>query len=388
MLREESDRVSLALSDGEVGIGLSLLQDLANGFRGGNGDGDDDVEDKWSRSSGSSSVELRRHQQSNSDSENGTVEELNYARDDDDSDSDHDQEAHNQVVSSFPAPPTSLSPAASGALKSPSRPLAQSVTVPSVRTPSPTPPPSSPTHGGASGPIGRGLKPLTSRSTLNEPPSPKKDRERGGLIREPSRDIGPSASSAAGTSPSQPPPPQGPLSLKSPPQNQSQSNQICSTSVPPSSSPTQACLYDNDGLGEECVEEPGLSGDNSVAPGPVRLPFGAIGPWEEGWGRQEETLSRPVTARQRSFDEREKRKQLEKEEEKLRTEAEGGDYGTDETDGEEGEGEEERKGQEEEETGKREENGAKRKQAEDTRQGFLDWDSSGSYSQQRNSFLS
>ncbi|KIJ93314.1 hypothetical protein K443DRAFT_12960 [Laccaria amethystina LaAM-08-1] len=106
MLREESDRVSLALSDGEVGIGLSLLQDLANELRAGNGD--DDEEDKWSRSSGSSSVELRRHQQSKSDSEDGTIEELNYARDNDDSDSDDDQEAHNQVVSSFPAPPTFL----------------------------------------------------------------------------------------------------------------------------------------------------------------------------------------------------------------------------------------------------------------------------------------
>ena len=148
-------------------------------------------------------------------------------------------------------------------------------------------------------------------------------------------------------------------------------------------------LYDNDGL-EEYIEEPGLSGDNSVAHGPVISPFWAIGPWEEDWRRLEETLSRPVTARQRSFDEREKRKQLEKEEEKLRTEAEGGDYGRDETDGEEGEGEgeeeEERKGQEEEETGKREEHGAKRKQADDTRQGFQDWDPSGSYSQQ-NSFF-
>ena len=85
--------MSLALSDGEVGIGLSLLQDLANGLREGNGD--DDEEDKWSRSSGSPSIELRRHQQLNSDSENGTVEKLNYARDDDDSDSDDVQEAHN-----------------------------------------------------------------------------------------------------------------------------------------------------------------------------------------------------------------------------------------------------------------------------------------------------
>jgi hypothetical protein len=83
-----------------------------------------------------------------------------------------------------------------------------------------------------------------------------------------------------------------------------------------------------------------------------------------------------------------KRRQLEKEGEKLRTEAEGGDYGTDDTDEEEGEEEEERKGQEGEETGKREEDGSKRKQAEDTRQGFQDWYSSGSYSQQRNSFLS
>ena len=160
-------------------------------------------------------------------------------------------------------------------------------------------------------------------------------------------------------------------------------------------------LYDNDGFEEEeeYTEEPGLSGDNSVAHGPVRSPFWAIGPWEEDWRRQEETLSRPVTARQRSFDKREKRKQLEKEEEKLRTEAEGGDYGTDETEEEEEEGEEEgevaveeeeeeRKGQEEEETGKREEHGAKRNQADDTIQGFQDWDSSGSYSQQRNSMLS
>jgi hypothetical protein len=76
MLHEESDHVSLALSDGEVGIGLSLLQDLANELRAGNGD--DDEEDKWSRSSGSSSVELRRHQESKSDSEDGTIKELNY----------------------------------------------------------------------------------------------------------------------------------------------------------------------------------------------------------------------------------------------------------------------------------------------------------------------
>ncbi|KIJ94874.1 hypothetical protein K443DRAFT_683417 [Laccaria amethystina LaAM-08-1] len=81
---------SLALSDGEVAIGLSLLQDFANELREGNGG--DDEENKWSRSSGRSSVELRRHQQSKSDSEDGTVEELNYARDDHDSDSDDDQE--------------------------------------------------------------------------------------------------------------------------------------------------------------------------------------------------------------------------------------------------------------------------------------------------------
>ena len=42
--------------------------------------------------------------------------------------------------------------------------------------------------------------------------------------------------------------------------------------------------------------------------------------------------------------------------------------------------EEERKGEGEEERGKREEDGAKTKQPEDTRQGFQDWDSSGSYS--------
>ena len=41
------------------------------------------------------------------------------------------------------------------------------------------------------------------------------------------------------------------------------------------------------------------------------------------------------------------------------------------------------------ETGRRrEEDGSMRKQAEDTRRGFQDWDSSGSYSQQRNSILS
>jgi hypothetical protein len=47
-------------------------------------------------------VELRRQQQSKSESEDGTIEELNYARDDVD-----DQEAHSEVVSSLPAPPTS-----------------------------------------------------------------------------------------------------------------------------------------------------------------------------------------------------------------------------------------------------------------------------------------
>jgi len=132
-------------------------------------------------------------------------------------------------------------------------------------------------------------------------------------------------------------------------------------------------LYGDDGL-EEYIDEPGLSGDNSVGLGPVML-------WswyrKKDWRRQEEeTLSRLVTPRQRSFDEREKRKQLEKEEGKLRMEAEGGDYGTDETGREEEE--EERKGQEEEEMGKMEEDGLKRNwQAEDTRQGFRDWDSCG-----------
>ena len=49
--------MSLALSDGEVGIGLSLLQDLANELREGNGD--EDEEDKWLRSSVSPSVKLQ-----------------------------------------------------------------------------------------------------------------------------------------------------------------------------------------------------------------------------------------------------------------------------------------------------------------------------------------
>ena len=102
------------------------------------------------------------------------------------------------------------------------------------------------------------------------------------------------------------------------------------------------CLYDDDGLEEEeHLDEPGPSGDNCIGRGPVRLP---------SWSREE-------------------------------------DYETDE-EAEEEEEEEERKGQEEEETGKREKDGSKRKQAEDKRQGFQDWDSSGSYSQQRNSFLS
>ena len=124
-------------------------------------------------------------------------------------------------------------------------------------------------------------------------------------------------------------------------------------------------------------------GNNSVGCGPVRLPSWSR---EEDWRRQEEkTPSRLVTPAQRSFDDREKRKQQEREEEMLRTEAEGGDHVTDDADEEE---EEERKGQEEEETGKRKKDGAKRKQAEETRQGFQDWDSSGSYSEQRNFFLS
>ena len=117
------------------------------------------------------------------------------------------------------------------------------------------------------------------------------------------------------------------------------------------------------------------SGDNSIGHGPVRLPS-----WrkEQDRRRQEdETLSRLVRVRRRSFNESEKRKPLKKE--KLRTEAEGGDYGTVDADEEE---EEERKGQEEEETGKTDEDGFKRKQAEDTRQGSQDWDSSGSYSQE------
>ena len=43
----------------------------------------------------------------------------------------------------------------------------------------------------------------------------------------------------------------------------------------------------------------------------------------------------------------------------------------------------------EEETGESvEEDGSRRKQAENTRLGFQDWDSSGSYSQQRNYILS
>ena len=117
-----------------------------------------------------------------------------------------------------------------------------------------------------------------------------------------------------------------------------------------------------------------LCGDNSVGHGPVRLLS-----WSRGmeWRRQDEATSRRLVAvRQRSFDEREKRKQLQKKESRM--EAEGGDYGTDETD-EEKEEEEEKKEQEEEETGKREEDGSQRKQPEDTRQGFQDWDSSGSY---------
>lgn len=47
-------------------------------------------------------------------------------------------------------------------------------------------------------------------------------------------------------------------------------------------------LDHNDGLEEEYIEEPGLSGENSVAHGPVRLPFWAVGLWEEDWRRQEE----------------------------------------------------------------------------------------------------
>ena len=126
--------------------------------------------------------------------------------------------------------------------------------------------------------------------------------------------------------------------------------------------------YDDDGL-EERIREPGLSGDNSVRHGPPSA--------EEDWERQEEeTLSRLVTVRPRSG-EREKRKQLEKE--KSRMEAEGGDYGTGKAYEEEGGEEEERKRQEEEETGNRKEDGSQRKQVEDMRQGFQDWDSSGSY---------
>ena len=132
---------------------------------------------------------------------------------------------------------------------------------------------------------------------------------------------------------------------------------------------------------EEYIDEPGLSGDNSVGHWPVKLSS-----WsreEDRRGQEEETLSRRVTARQRSLDEREKRMHLEKEE-KFRMDAEGDDYGTDETEEEV----EERKKQEEEETGKWEDDGSKRKQGEDARQGFQDWDPSGSYSQQINSFLS
>ena len=96
-----------------------------------------------------------------------------------------------------------------------------------------------------------------------------------------------------------------------------------------------------DHLYGEYVDEPGLSGDNSVGHRSVRLP---------SWSREE-------------------------------------DYDADK-EGEEKE-KEERKGQEEEETAKRKrkEDGSKRKQAEDTRQGFQGWDSIGSYYQQRNSFL-
>ncbi|EDQ98384.1 uncharacterized protein LACBIDRAFT_336006 [Laccaria bicolor S238N-H82] len=99
---------------------------------------------------------------------------------------------------------------------------------------------------------------------------------------------------------------------------------------------------------------------------------GYVSDSERGWPRQEETLSRRVTARRRLFDRRKKRKQLEKEE-KLRTKAEGGDYGTDEADDEK----EERRGRgrKRKRPGRRE-GGSKRKQAEDTRQGFQDWNSS------------
>ena len=124
---------------------------------------------------------------------------------------------------------------------------------------------------------------------------------------------------------------------------------------------------------------PSRPGDNSVGHGRVRLPSWSR---EEDWRRQEEeTLDRLVTA-QMSFDERQRKKYLERKEEKLRTEAEGGVYGTDDTDEEEEEEEkeekEERKRQKEEETGKREDN-SKRKQTEDTRLRFQDWNSSGSY---------
>ncbi|EDR05501.1 uncharacterized protein LACBIDRAFT_303355 [Laccaria bicolor S238N-H82] len=87
-------------------------------------------------------------------------------------------------------------------------------------------------------PLNRGLRHLTSRWTLNQPPFPKKVKERGGLIPKPSQAFGLLASSGPGTLPS--PPLQAPSFFKSPPQNQSQSTQIGGTSpAPPSSSLTQ-----------------------------------------------------------------------------------------------------------------------------------------------------
>ena len=97
--------------------------------------------------------------------------------------------------------------------------------------------------------------------------------------------------------------------------------------------------------------------------------------------KQLEAESRKRQEEAESLEEKNRDKMAEAE----RPEEEGGDYGTDEADDDKKE--EERKGPEEEETGKREEDGAKKKQAGDTTQGFQDWDSSGSYSQQKNPFL-
>lgn len=97
-----TQRLSNASSDGEVGIGLSLLQDLlGGGGDSGSEDGDEET-DRWSRSSG----EVDRFKKDDVDEEGeGTLEGLQYGED--------EEEGEGVLDLGFPMPPSTMSVAGS-----------------------------------------------------------------------------------------------------------------------------------------------------------------------------------------------------------------------------------------------------------------------------------